>query len=294
VNEPGHDRCTQCGSQRISEVYYTACVAKSIWNWPKPSTQVKLLDDLKIWKITLCDSCKRTGYVHFLVNRNKRTLSYLKWTSLLFAICCVVLAIDKVFPAKGIFSGMMSKVMGAFISLIILFGIFAIPISIIIYINNSKKLRKAKNSKEFNVKNTVDAFKGEAERIWEMLAQGNTEKVWGEFELPKYKLIEEYKNIPASTLKSIKAFKGNNPQERLREVFYAAKTLQELKTILPDELKQLIQGTTLIPKNVIIGQEAKDKSNLINSNKATKICIDCKSEIPFDAYSCPQCGNLQV
>jgi hypothetical protein len=205
-----------------------------------PNTQVKLIDDLKIWAIALCDRCKVKGYIHFLVNSNKRTIKFLKWTAFLFIVGCIGLALSKIFPEKNPITGMMSNVVTMICTLAALFGVLAIPISIIKYISNSTKLRKTRNLKEFSVKNIGDAFKGEAERIWEELDQGSTEKVWGEFELPKYKSLEEYDNIAEKTLKAIKGIKGNKP-ERVREVFYAAKTVDELKSILPNELKRILQ-----------------------------------------------------
>lgn len=66
----------------------------------------------------------------------------------------------------------------------------------------------------------------------------NTDKVWGEFELPTYKTLDEYEDVPEDTIKSIKGIKGNKP-ERIREVSYVANTPKELRGTLPDELKGL-------------------------------------------------------
>ena len=96
-------------------------------------------------------------------------------------------------------------------------------------------MRRVSKTGNFPRKFVNDAFRGEAERIWEALEQGNKTDVWGGFKLPKYKELDEYKNIPADTLKAIKEMEEPKP-EKIRDVSYINNTYEVLKSTLFSEL----------------------------------------------------------
>jgi len=89
--------CVHCLQQRNSTMRYVACIATSKYNviYPLESGREETTwDDIKIWKLNLCDSCITEGYKLFLNKKRTGLISIL--------VCCSLALIYSLFHI-GIF-----------------------------------------------------------------------------------------------------------------------------------------------------------------------------------------------
>ena len=227
--------CSQCRKKEVLNIRYLACVATSRWeklNYPAPNTFINTKDDIKLWKLGLCDTCMPLSYKVFLQHRIKKA-------SKMFGICFFLLA----FSAGVIYSGIAQGgpyLLGMAIAIGLIIGIIGVPVNLIILIVNSTRLRNLKQTGVIVGKNQNKSFIGEGERIIKEMEKGQSSEQSVEFPLPQYK---EFKNLPM-TDKEKKNILNKTFGKGERNIITVASTLQELEQALPAEWLAILKGTT--------------------------------------------------
>lgn len=231
-------QCSHCGKQDDSNMRYLACVATSLWtrnNYPAPNTSFRTKDDLKIWKVVLCDSCMPLSYKVFLQNRKKEAVKTLG-----LCFLCLAAAIVGGFAGATKVWGLLGALLNVALGIALLIGVIGVPANIIIYIINSIRLRNIDHTGIIPEKNQDKCFQGEGERIIKEMEKGKpnySESIWGEFPLP---IHMELKELPM-TEKEKKKILHEKYGERERSILSVAGTLEELENALPPEWQSLLK-----------------------------------------------------
>jgi hypothetical protein len=225
-------KCSQCGKQEIPNIRYLACAATSQWDWnnyPAPNTFVTTKDDIKLWKLGLCDTCMPQSYKIFLQNRIKKTAK-------IFGICLFLLA----FCAGVIYSGIAEGgpyLLGAAIAIGLIIGIIGVPVNLIILIVNSARLRKLVQTGLVDKKNQDKSFIGEGERLIKEMEKGQSSGLKSAFPLPQFKELKDVSFTEKEKEKIINKKFGKGE----RSIIAISTSLQELEKALPSEWLKILK-----------------------------------------------------
>ncbi len=232
--------CSRCGQQFDITEHWAGCISQSWWqNKDKPHIREWVDDDIKIWKISLCRLCQLKGYVDFLSEQIRSSLSILTIglvTS--FVSFAVFVVIRKFYADHGACPEWMRYPPLAImlITVVFLFHIFLTLVSFRRYLFNRKILLSLKNSNNVPPDKITDAFKGEAQRILAAIEQGRQKDVTGIFVLPIYKEQFEHE-------KWGKELKGEFiKKHQSRSIAVVAGTRLDLEKHLSSKWKKLLES----------------------------------------------------
>lgn len=222
-------KCSNCAIHDANESRYLACVSTSRWesnNYPAPNSFTTTKDDIKIWKVALCDICMPKSFKVYLINKKKNATQMIGWGSFLLALGVIVMVIN---PTDGPeFLNIILKItmVGG-----ILFGIVSVPISIVGIIKNSNQIRILNQKGNIQKKDKDKSFIGEGERLIKELEKSKQSEMVTEFPLPQYK---EYKDLtmPAKEKGKIINKKFGKGE---RSIITVGRTIEELEKSLPPE-----------------------------------------------------------
>jgi hypothetical protein len=252
MSEKQSYQCSHCGKQEATDIRYLACGSTSQWdknNYPAPNTTYTTKDDIKIWKVALCDSCLPLSYKVFLENRKKRTIKTLGWSSFLLVISVFAFYLIDIgvlqdsnplrYPLRVIFS--------VAITISFIIGIVGVPASLIILIINSAQLRNLNQTGAIAEKNKAKSFIGEGERLIKEMETNRSTEIEANFPLPRFR---EFKDLPLTdkekeTLTDKEKVKVINKVLRSgeRSIVAVAITLQDLEKALPPEWQSILKST---------------------------------------------------
>ncbi|MBE3115618.1 hypothetical protein IMZ68_00280 [Candidatus Bathyarchaeota archaeon] len=197
-------------------------------------------DDLKIWKIALCDSCMPSSYKVFLQTRIRKSLGALGICSLCLAIVIVFLfVIPAVFPhakPSGITGLIGLVVMG--VSMVI--GTIGVPVNLIILIVNSGRLRHLNQTGAIPENSKTKSFIGEGQTLIKKMETNRSAEMDVNLPLPRFRL----KDLPLSDKEQEMVLVLNKTHGKgERNIIAAAMTLQELEKALPLEWRSILKTT---------------------------------------------------
>jgi len=222
MNESETYQCSQCGKQDASNIRYLACGSLCKWeknNYPAPITYYTKKNDIKIWKVALCDSCLPLTYRIFLQNRKRKAIKWLVYC-FFFLIVAVGGIYLKITLKLTLDNYLLNVILSIALTISAFIGIIGIPISLITLITNSIKLRILCEKGVVTEKNKNKSFIGEGERIIKEMEKG----IKFDFTLPKIKT-------------------GGRIVKSERIIIDVAPTLQELEKILPSEWQLLLKSS---------------------------------------------------
>ncbi len=229
-------QCSHCGKQEATDIRYLACGSTSQWdknNYPVPNTTFTTKDDIKVWKVALCDSCMPQSYKVFLQNRKKKAVKTMGWCSL-----CLAAAIVGGFAGATKVWGLLGALLNVALGIALLIGVIGVPANIIIYIINSIRLRNIDQIGIIPEKNQDKCFQGEGERIIKEMEKdkpNHSESIWGDFPLPMHMELKELP-MPENEKKKILHEKYG---ERERSILSVSRTSEELENALQPEWQSL-------------------------------------------------------
>jgi len=159
-------------------------------NYPAPNTFVTTKDDIKVWKVALCDSCVPSGYKEFLLNRIRTSLKMLGLCSLLLALAVAGIYWDAATTGPYF----MRVVLAIALTIASIFGVIGVPSAIVILLVNLARLRRLSQTGTVDAKNEAQSFIGEGERLikkMEPIAENHqSTEVDPNFPLPKFRGVE--------------------------------------------------------------------------------------------------------
>ena len=246
MNEAIPDKCSRCGSEQIVDTYYAACTSRSKWSTHLYSRYNArwVNDSIILWPITLCGDCISKAYEDFSSARRKTALKVLKWSGLvILGGIAAAIPMTNLYRSHQITWGTQSPdPLLSIILYVITFALyvilFAAIVVLIFYIIRYAKSSKKPRGRIIPKERYINAFRGEADRILKTLEGDNKDTIFGDYDLPKYKNVNEYP-------KNIKDILGNyrtNRMETMRSVIAVSRTMEELRESMPAEWKQLLKS----------------------------------------------------
>jgi len=231
-------QCSRCGSSNSVDVRFAACGAISRWarnNYPAPNDYLTTYDDIRLWRIGLCETCKPSGYKSFLQNQLQEIAKQLA----VFSLFLIVGALALYFQIPGQAPNPLMKPLYMFTAAIISIGfaagVIAVPICAVRWIVSFGRLKGLERSGGVASKRVGESFVGEGQRIIKALAPGRGEsprKVWGEFPLPEHKTLDQLDVTPEAK----KKLGFSIPR---RDIEAVGKTIDEIEKQLPSQWKSL-------------------------------------------------------
>lgn len=210
-------RCSQCGGSEGVGSRFAACVATSVVHVPI-GIDYRTRDDIRLWRVGLCDACMSNAYRSFLRHRLKKVSEQLFWCTFLLIIG--VLAIKFIDP-MWLFAPL-RLLYGATVVVGLLAGVLGVPICVAMLIANFLRLKALERSGVVPAKRVDKAFIGEGQRIIDERTHGRAgspDSDSHEFPLP------ESRSGPGGD----------------RDIEAVASTIDELKKLLSAESKTLLE-----------------------------------------------------
>jgi hypothetical protein len=231
-------QCSRCGSSISVDVRYAACGAISRWarnNYPAPNDYFTTYDDIRLWRIGLCETCKPSGYNSFLQNQLREIAKKLAVFSLFLIVGILALYFQIPGQAPNPLMKPLYLFTAAIISIGFAAGVIGVPIYAVRWIVSISRLKGLERSGGVASKRVDEAFVGEGQRIIKALASESGEspvKVWGEFPLPEHKTLNQLNNPPEAKKKLGFSIPG-------REIEAIGKTIGKMEEQLPSHWKAL-------------------------------------------------------
>lgn len=238
MSETQNYRCSHCGKQEATDIRYLACGSTSQWdknNYPAPNTTLTTKDDIKVWKVALCDSCMPSSYKVFLQNRIRQSLKLLGICSFLLAIA--VVGIYTGAATSGVY--FLRMLLGFALAIGLIIGIIGVPTNLIILFVNSVRLRNLNRSGAIAEKNKAKSFIGEGQRLIKEIEKNQSPEIESDFPLPKFR---EFKDLPLTDKEKEKVINKVHGRGE-RSIVAVAKTLQDLEKALLPEWQSVLKST---------------------------------------------------
>ena len=230
MNDKNTSECSQCGKKDVPKIRYIACVSTTEWptdNYPAPNSSFTTKDDIKIWKIVLCDECLPASYKIYLVNQKKGSTTKLIIGSILVAIGTLVIIIN---PSDG--PGFMNNIL-MIASIIGLFiGIITVPSGIYGLVSNSNRIKALNKTGSIPEKYIDKAFIGEGERIIKNFEKSEAANTDTGLSLPGFKTLND---LTLTEKEKRKVIHKDGIGNRKRSIISVANSIQELEISLPSE-----------------------------------------------------------
>jgi len=238
--------CSHCKEGACSEVAYVACGSETLWKLPEhaPTLPVHVVapllvnhwekDDIQIWEIGLCNSCKIACYYRFLLNHINTLRRWFIYGPLALAGSIILgIIINRYFGElnePSIFNILLFIV---FLILLVA-GFLCFPYSILMYLIYSSRIRRFDHDKVIPTKNILDLIYTEAEIMLEEGIIGTYMKTG--FILPVFKEQNDYAKTTQKKIETLQ------PSERVRVIIGVEETRVKLVKNLNQEWRQLLKN----------------------------------------------------
>ena len=184
-----NNQCAACG-KNTENVRFVACGAASMWA-KRGSTHIQFekRDDLKVWKVGLCEDCFPASYKIFLENDIKRNKPMFIMSIVGFLGIGLLIWILKM-PSDSPSMKVSRIIVPFFIVGFFIFSIIGLVVSTRQIIKNRNRLNNLKKMGGISEAEVKHCFHGEGERVISVLEnkdRARGEKVWGDFPLPVFK-----------------------------------------------------------------------------------------------------------